>query len=203
MAWMAVGVRSPKPLAGRSATSLAALAASSPHRRSRAPRPTRSPSRPLTWSQAEGPSFESLSSHGGRARRRTSWSCRLELAVRREGAFPERRATPSGPRSSQESVLGRLTPGERRRKFLAQQQARAEMLTRLHSAPIAAERRAPRRGPGRLLKTAVIVTLLGGGWFAYHAVEFHVPLSLVEALLPRLSRGAPVIQRRALPGRKT
>ena len=38
----------------------------------------------------------------------------------------------------------------------------------------------------RLLKTAVIVTLLGGGWFAYHAVEFHVPLSLVEALLPRL-----------------
>jgi len=60
------------------------------------------------------------------------------------------------------------------------------MLTRLHSAPIAAERRAPRRGPGRLLKTAVIVTLLGGGWFAYHAVEFHVPLSLVEALLPRL-----------------
>jgi len=60
------------------------------------------------------------------------------------------------------------------------------MLTRLHSAQIAAERRAPRRGPGRLLKTAVIVTLLGGGWFAYHAVEFHVPLSLVEALLPRL-----------------
>ena len=60
------------------------------------------------------------------------------------------------------------------------------MLTRLHSAPIAAEPRAPRRGPGRLLKTAVIVTLLGGGWFAYHAVEFHVPLSLVEALLPRL-----------------
>ena len=82
--------------------------------------------------------------------------------------------------------MGRLTRRERRRKFLAQQQARAEMLTRLHSAPIAAERRAPRRGPGRLLKTAVIVTLLGGGWFAYHAVEFHVPLSLVEALLPRL-----------------
>jgi len=70
--------------------------------------------------------------------------------------------------------------------WLAQQQARAEMLTRLHSAPIAAEPPAPRRGPGRLLKTAVIVTLLGGGWFAYHAVEFHVPLSLVEALLPRL-----------------
>jgi len=32
----------------------------------------------------------------------------------------------------------------------------------------------------------VIVTLLGGGWFAYHAVEFHVPASVVEALPPRL-----------------
>jgi hypothetical protein len=28
--------------------------------------------------------------------------------------------------------------------------------------------------------------LLGAGWFAYHAVEFHVPLSLVEALMPRV-----------------
>ena len=53
-------------------------------------------------------------------------------------------------------------------------------------APIAAECRGPRRGLGRLFKTAVIVTLLGGGWFAYHAVEFLVPASVVEALLPRL-----------------
>ena len=44
------------------------------------------------------------------------------------------------------------------------------MLTRLHTAPIA----------------AVIVTLVSGAWFAYHAVEFHVPASVVEALLPRL-----------------
>jgi len=36
------------------------------------------------------------------------------------------------------------------------------------------------------LKTAMIVALLGGGWFAYHAVEFHVPASIVEALMPRL-----------------
>jgi len=60
------------------------------------------------------------------------------------------------------------------------------MLTRLQSAPIAAECRGPRRAQGRLFKTAVIVTLLGGGWFAYHAVEFHVLASVVEALPPRL-----------------
>jgi len=82
--------------------------------------------------------------------------------------------------------MGRLTPEERRRMFVAQQQARREMLTRLQSAPIAAECRGPRRAQGRLFKTAVIVTLLGGGWFAYHAVEFHVPASVVEALPPRL-----------------
>jgi len=82
--------------------------------------------------------------------------------------------------------MGRLTPEERRRMFVAQQQARREMLTRLQSAPIAAECRGPRRAQGRLFKTAVIVTLLGGGWFAYHAVEFHVLASVVEALPPRL-----------------
>jgi len=82
--------------------------------------------------------------------------------------------------------MGRLTPEERRRMFVAQQQARRQMLTRLQSAPIAAECRGPRRAQGRLFKTAVIVTLLGGGWFAYHAVEFHVLASVVEALPPRL-----------------
>jgi hypothetical protein len=69
---------------------------------------------------------------------------------------------------------------------LAQRQASAEMLRRRHGAPAAADRGAPRRGRARLVKTAVIVTLLGGGWFAYQAVEFHVPASLVEALLPRI-----------------
>ena len=82
--------------------------------------------------------------------------------------------------------MSRLTLPERRRMFAAQQQARAERLTRLRSAPIAAERRASRCWPGQLLKTAAIAMLLGAGWFAYHAVEFHVPLSLVEALMPRV-----------------
>jgi len=83
-------------------------------------------------------------------------------------------------------VVARTTAMPFATMFLAQQQARAEMRTRLHSAPIAAEGRAPQCGAGRLVKAAVIVTLLGGGWFAYHAVEFHVPPSVVEALLPRL-----------------
>jgi len=34
-------------------------------------------------------------------------------------------------------------------------------------------------------KTATIVALLGGGWLAYQAVEFHAPASVVKALLPR------------------
>jgi len=82
--------------------------------------------------------------------------------------------------------MGRLTSEERRRMFLAQQQARREMLARM-SAPIeSAEPRAPRYWLSQALKTEMIVALLGGGWFAYRAVEFHVPASIVEALMPRL-----------------
>ena len=82
--------------------------------------------------------------------------------------------------------MGRLTLEERRRMFLAQQQARGEMLVRM-SAPIAsAEPRAPRYWLSQVLKTAMLIALLGGGWFAYHAVQFHVPASVVETLLPRL-----------------
>jgi hypothetical protein len=38
----------------------------------------------------------------------------------------------------------------------------------------------------RVIKAAMIAALLGGGWFASHTTEFHVPASIVEALLPRL-----------------
>jgi hypothetical protein len=82
--------------------------------------------------------------------------------------------------------MGRLTSEERRRMFLAQQQARREMLARMSAPIVSAEPRAPRYWLSRALKTAMIVALLGGGWFAYHAVEFHVPASVVETLLPRL-----------------
>jgi hypothetical protein len=82
--------------------------------------------------------------------------------------------------------MGRLTPEERRRVYLARQQASREMLTRI-SAPVAAtEPRSPRYRLARVIKAAMIATLLGGSWFAYHTIEFHVPASIVEALLPRL-----------------
>ena len=82
--------------------------------------------------------------------------------------------------------MGRLTPQERHRVFLTRQQASREMLARL-SAPVApAEPCLPRHRLSQVFKTAMIVALLGGGWFAYQAVEFHLPALMVEALLPRL-----------------
>ena len=82
--------------------------------------------------------------------------------------------------------MGRLTSEERRRMFLAQQQARREMLARMSAPIVSAEPRTPRYWLSQVIKTAMLVALLGGGWFAYHAVEFHVPASIVEALMPRL-----------------
>ena len=81
--------------------------------------------------------------------------------------------------------MGQLTVQERRRIFLARQQTSREMLTRL-SAPVAASRPFhPRHRLSQILKMAVIVALLSAGWFVSHAVELHVPRSIVEAL-PRL-----------------
>jgi hypothetical protein len=84
--------------------------------------------------------------------------------------------------------MGRLTPEERRRVYLARQQASREMLARI-SAPVAApEPRSPRYRLARVIKTAMIAALLGGSWFAY-TIEFHVPAAIVKALLPRLPGG--------------
>jgi hypothetical protein len=82
--------------------------------------------------------------------------------------------------------MGRLTLEERRRVFLIQQQARCETLALMSTLPTAAAPSAPPRyWLSHLVKTAMIVALLGGGWLAYHTVEFHSPASVVEALLPR------------------
>ena len=83
----------------------------------------------------------------------------------------------------------RLTPEERRRVYLAQQQASRELLARISAPMVATEPRASRYRLSQVVKTAMLVALLGGGWFAYHTVEFHVPASIVEALLPRLQAG--------------
>jgi len=72
------------------------------------------------------------------------------------------------------------------RIFLARQRAGQEMLARI-SAPIAlVGPRSPRCRISQVLKTAMAVALLGGGWLAFHVVQFHVPTSLLEALMPRL-----------------
>ena len=81
--------------------------------------------------------------------------------------------------------MGALTAEERRRVFLARQDANRQALARL-SAPIAtSEPLSLRRRLNAVLKAAMIVALLGSGWFAYRVVEFHVPASIADAL-PRL-----------------
>jgi uncharacterized membrane protein len=37
-----------------------------------------------------------------------------------------------------------------------------------------------------VFRTATIGALVAGGWLAWRALEFHVPASLIDALLPRL-----------------
>jgi hypothetical protein len=81
--------------------------------------------------------------------------------------------------------MGRLTLEERRRVVIFQQQARREMLARLFTPVAVAEPFGPQYRWSRMARTAVIVALLGGGWLACQAVEFHVPTSVVEALMPR------------------
>ena len=80
--------------------------------------------------------------------------------------------------------MGRLTSDERRRIFLAQRQSAGEVLAPLRAAPVAREHGAP-RPQRRLLAAAMIVMLLSGGWVASHPVEFRLPASIVEALMPR------------------
>ena len=82
--------------------------------------------------------------------------------------------------------MGRLTLEERRRVFLIQPPASRESLAPVSTpAAIAQPYAPPRQWLRQVAKTAMIVALLGGGWLAYHAVEFHEPASVVEALLPR------------------
>ena len=82
--------------------------------------------------------------------------------------------------------MGRLTPEERRRIFLAKEQTSGEMLARFRAVPIAAEEGASRPGRLRLLTAALILMLLGGGLSASQPVELHRPASIVETLMPRV-----------------
>lgn len=81
----------------------------------------------------------------------------------------------------------KLTEAERRRVYLTRQHAQQALLARVSEAPVETiSPAASSRGTGRLLKTAAIVVLLGGVLLVTRVVEFHLPASLVEALLPRL-----------------
>ncbi len=82
--------------------------------------------------------------------------------------------------------MSRLTTEERRRVFEVQEQARRARVARLTAEGVMpGESSSPSRSLRVLLTTAVLATLLSGGWIALHALEFHPPASIVEALLPR------------------
>jgi hypothetical protein len=81
----------------------------------------------------------------------------------------------------------KLTAEERRRMFETQQKAREDMLARLNAPiPEIGVGEEPAHAIRRLIKPAMIVLLLGGGLLAYQALDFHLPHSLMEALLPRM-----------------
>ncbi len=81
----------------------------------------------------------------------------------------------------------KLTAEERRRMFEVQQKAREDMLAQPQStSPETGTSAESRRVIQRLIETVMIMLLLGGGLLAYQAFEFHLPHSLMEALLPRL-----------------
>jgi hypothetical protein len=79
--------------------------------------------------------------------------------------------------------MNRLTPEERRRVRQVQQQAGQRMLAEA-PAPVVSGTAGQRWR--RLMKAVAIAALIGGGFLASQAVEFHAPVSLVEALLPRM-----------------
>ena len=81
--------------------------------------------------------------------------------------------------------MRQLTVEERRRIFIARRRTCDDIMTH-RSAPTAApESQRPGLRLNRIVKTAAIAVLLSVGWFAYHAVELHIPASIAEAL-PRL-----------------
>ena len=77
---------------------------------------------------------------------------------------------------------------ERRRLFLARQRARQAMQAELLQ-PVSEEPLSPsalsHRSVRLVVEAVMIAMLLGVGLVIFHAVTFHPPTSIVEALLPR------------------
>lgn len=82
-------------------------------------------------------------------------------------------------------MVRQLTPEERRRIFIARRRTCDDMITSRSVLVAALETQRPRPRLNRIVKTAAIAVLLSVGWFACHAVELHIPTSIVEAF-PRL-----------------
>jgi hypothetical protein len=82
-------------------------------------------------------------------------------------------------------TMNRLTLEERRRMFLARQEAGRQTLVQTFQ-PMAVTESSATPWLTQALGTGMIVALLGGGLIAWQALAFHVPTSIIEALLPRL-----------------
>lgn len=82
--------------------------------------------------------------------------------------------------------MNRLTPEERRRTFLARQDASRQMLAQTFQPISVTESSALPSWLWQVLGTGMIVALVGGGWIAWQVLAVRVPTSAVEALLPRL-----------------
>ena len=81
--------------------------------------------------------------------------------------------------------MSALTSDERRRVFVASQEATLKALAGLSAPAAPGPRGRRRRRLSPLVKAAMIAALLGTGWLAYHVVEFH-PLTSIEQILPRV-----------------
>ena len=100
----------------------------------------------------------------------------------------EQLALESGERSvGWGCLMSRVPLDERRQLFLTRQRARQAMRDQLLQ-PVPAQplsRSAPSYRHLRLVVKAVMIAmLLGMGLVTFHAVTFHPPTSIVEALLP-------------------
>ena len=82
-------------------------------------------------------------------------------------------------------MMRQLTLEERRRIFTARRRTCDDIMTRRSVPTAAPASQRPGLRLNRIVKTAAIAVLLSVGWFAYHAVELHIPASIAEAL-PRL-----------------
>ena len=82
--------------------------------------------------------------------------------------------------------MNRLTLEERRRAFLARQDASRQMLAQASQPISVTQSSALPSWLRQVAGTAMIAALVGGSWIAWHAVALRVPSSAVEALLPRL-----------------